>query len=80
MRIALEISYYPLIDNFIPPIDTCIALLQHPELEVKTYMLGTLVVGEYELVMNQVKQSMHQLMLEHPSVFNIKITNASPDL
>ncbi len=80
MRIALEISYYPLKDVFIPPIDRCIEKLQHPQLEVVTTMLSTLVVGEYELVMAQLQQSMKEMMEEHPSVFNIKITNASPDL
>jgi len=80
MRIALEISYYPLVNEFIPPIDECIEKLQHPELQVTTTMLSTLVVGEYDLVMSQVKDTMEQLMLKYPSVFNFKITNASPDL
>lgn len=80
MRIALEISYYPLKDVFIPPIDDFIEKLQHPQLEVVTTMLSTLVVGEYELVMNRLQESMKEMMDKHPSVFNIKITNASPDL
>jgi uncharacterized protein YqgV (UPF0045/DUF77 family) len=80
MRIAAEISYYPLKNDFIPPIDSCIEKLQHPQLEVVTSMLSTLVIGEYELVMSQIQESMKELMEEHPSVFNIKITNASPDL
>jgi uncharacterized protein YqgV (UPF0045/DUF77 family) len=79
MRIAVEISYYPLTNDFIPPIDLCIEKLQHPQLEVVTSMLSTLVVGEYELVMSQLQYSMKELMEEYPSVFNIKITNASPD-
>lgn len=80
MRIAAEISYYPLTNNFIPPIDECIEKLQHHKLEVETSMLSTLVVGEYELVMSQIQKSMKDMMEKHPSVFNIKITNASPDL
>ncbi len=80
MRIALEISYYPLQNDFIPPIDQCIEKLQHPALVVETSMLSTLVVGEYELVMQQVTLVMKELMQQYASVFNLKITNASPDL
>ncbi len=78
MKIDIEISYSPLKDDFIPPIDNFIAKLQHPELKVVTSKLSTLVTGEYKLAMSQINKAMEYLMQDHASVFHLKITNASP--
>lgn len=78
MKIDIEISYSPLQNDFIPPIDNFIGKLQHPELKVITSKLSTLVTGDYNLAMTQIQNAMGELMQSYPSVFHLKITNASP--
>jgi len=51
MRIAVEISLYPLDADYIPPIKAFIARLNtHPELTVVTNSLSTQVTGEHARV------------------------------
>jgi len=51
MRIAVEISLYPLDADYIPPIKDFIARLNaHPELNVVTNSLSTQVTGEHARV------------------------------
>lgn len=51
MHIAVEMSLYPLSEQFIPPILDFIARLQaHPGLAVVTNSMSTQVSGEYEAV------------------------------
>ncbi len=78
MKIDIEISYSPLQNDFIPPIDSFIGKLQHPELKVITSKLSTMVTGDYNLAMTQIQNAMGELMQAYPSVFHLKITNASP--
>ena len=77
MKISVDISYYPLSTEFIPPIKDIIARLQStPGLEVKTNTMSTQVFGEYDLVMDTLKKEIRKSS-EHPhSVFIIKIVNA----
>lgn len=52
MKLTVEISMYPLRDNYIPPIDAIIERLnRYPELKVKTTPTCTQVVGNYDRVM-----------------------------
>ena len=52
MRVAVDISLYPLADDFIPPIDDVIRRLNsHESLEVTTNRMSTQVRGEYDDVM-----------------------------
>jgi uncharacterized protein YqgV (UPF0045/DUF77 family) len=51
MRIAVEISLYPLDADYIPPIKDFIARLNtHPELTVVTNAMSTQVMGEHRRV------------------------------
>ena len=51
MRIAVEISLYPLDADYIPPIKDFIARLNtHPELTVITNAMSTQVMGEHSAV------------------------------
>jgi uncharacterized protein YqgV (UPF0045/DUF77 family) len=53
MDVAVELSLYPLRDEFIPPIAAIIERLNaHPGLKVQTNSMSTQVVGEYRHVMN----------------------------
>ena len=52
MKISVEISLYPLANDYLPPIDSFIkSLYKHTGLEVHTSQLSTMVIGEYEEVM-----------------------------
>ncbi len=52
MKLTVEISMYPLQDNYIPPIDGIIERLNsYPELKVKTTPTCTQLVGDYDRVM-----------------------------
>ena len=56
MRVAVDISLYPLTEDFIPPIKDVIERLnRHPDLEVVTNPMATQVRGEYETVMDALK-------------------------
>ena len=55
MNISIDISYYPLKDEFIPTIlDFIDRLNQHKELKAKTNGMSTQVFGEYFYVMNAI--------------------------
>lgn len=59
MKVAVEISMYPLTQDYEPPIIAFIqALKQVDGLQLVTNELSTQVAGEYELVMNSIKDCM----------------------
>lgn len=64
MKVTVEISMYPLADDYLSGIVAFIeALNSHPELEVFTNPTSTQVFGEYETVMSLLAremQSAHQ--------------------
>lgn len=77
MKIAVDISLYPLADDFIPPIDDVIARLnRYPDIEVLTNRMSTQLRGDYDVVMaalgSEIKTSFEQL--PH-AIFAIKILN-----
>ena len=54
-----EISMYPLRDNFIPPIKAVIDKLNSFEdIQVKTFTTATTLVGDYEIVMDALKETL----------------------
>lgn len=77
MKIAVDISLYPLDADFIPPIDDVIARLNsHSNLEVVTNPMSTQVRGEYDIVMAAVQQEVKTTFERAPkAVFAIKILN-----
>ena len=52
MKISVDISLYPLAENYLQPIDAFIkGLYKYEGLVVKTNHLSTMIIGEYEVVM-----------------------------
>ena len=52
MKLSVDISMYPLKDEFIPPIDEFIGMLNmHDRVEIKTNSMSTQLFGEYDEVM-----------------------------
>lgn len=80
MKTSVEISYYPLHDEYVPPIREFIDRLNRQEgLVVKTNGMSTRVFGEYSRVMNALTEEIGR-SFQHPhSVFVMKIVNADLD-
>ena len=77
MRVAVDISLYPLSENFIPPIKNVIERFNgYPELEVHTNRMSTQIRGEYDVVMDILKRELKTSFEQLPkAVFAIKILN-----
>ncbi|NOX85438.1 MAG: hypothetical protein GXO86_05670 [Chlorobi bacterium] len=77
MKTSVEISYYPLHDEFIPPIKDFIERLNaHPEIKTKTNGMSTQVFGDYFEVMNILTKEIHKSFELPHSVFILKVINA----
>ncbi len=56
MKISVEISLYPLADDYLPIVDRFIkGLYKFEGLWVKTSHLSTMIIGEYDVVMEALK-------------------------
>lgn len=79
MQLAVEISMYPLADEYIPPIQAFIDCLHTYEgLRVRTTHTSTLISGDYDLVMQVMQQEVkkvHQNLGQ--AVFVCKYLNAT---
>lgn len=77
MRVAVDISLYPLADDFIPPIQDVIERLNsHESIEVVTNPMSTQLRGEYDDVMAAISQEVKTSFENSPKVvFAIKILN-----
>ncbi|HOP49015.1 MAG TPA: YkoF family thiamine/hydroxymethylpyrimidine-binding protein [Ignavibacteriales bacterium] len=77
MQISVEISYYPLVDDYLNVIKSYIERInEFKNLEIKTSKLSTLIVGEYGDVMQLLNITMKEYMEKYPSVFNLKVVYA----
>ena len=77
MRVAVDISLYPLDKDFVPPIKDVIQRLNsHAEIEVVTNSMSTQVRGEYDVVMRALQGEIRTTFERVPkAVFAIKILN-----
>lgn len=77
MKIAVDISLYPLDADFLPPIRDVIARLnEHNGIEVVTNPMSTQIRGDYDVVMAAVQQEVKTTFECVPkAVFAIKILN-----
>ncbi len=77
MKTSVEISYYPLKDEFIPHIlDFIDRMNRYEALSVNTNGMSTQIFGEYFEVMNALTKEIHQSFELPHSVFILKIINA----
>ena len=78
MKLTVEISMYPLQDNYIPPIDGIIERLNsYPELKVKTTPTCTQVVGDYDRVMGVLAAEIKHSYQTHGKA--VYVTKLLPD-
>ena len=77
MKVAVDISLYPLDADFVPPIKNVIDRLNmHKDLEVWTNAMSTQVVGEFNTVMDALKEEIGTTFELLPKgVFVIKMFN-----
>jgi uncharacterized protein YqgV (UPF0045/DUF77 family) len=80
MRIAVEISLYPLDADYIPPIKDFIERLNaHPELTVVTNAMSTQVMGEHRRVFEILGKETEKTFAEKGRrVFVMKILGGEP--
>lgn len=77
MKASVDISYYPLKEEFIPPIQDFIHRLRsHSEIRLESNGMSTQVFGEYEELMSIITQEMKAAMEVPYSVFVLKIVNS----
>lgn len=77
MKISVEISYYPLNEEYKKPILGFIAdLNKNTNLIIKTNTMATQVFGEFEEVMSTVTDCMKRAFELPHSVFVMKVINA----
>ncbi len=77
MNISVDISYYPLKEEFIPPIKNFIGRLNaYDNIVVKTNGISTQVFGAYFEVMEIITKEIHKSFELPHSVFVLKIINA----
>jgi uncharacterized protein YqgV (UPF0045/DUF77 family) len=77
MRVAVDISLYPLADEFLPPIQEVIERLNgYDGLEVHTNPMSTQIRGEYGDVMAVLQREIETTFERVPkAVFAIRILN-----
>lgn len=77
MKIAVDISLYPLDKDFIPPIKNFIHRLNHyNSIEVITNNMSTQIIGEYEVIMSILNNEIRDTFEELPkAIFAVKILN-----
>lgn len=81
MNTSVEISYYPLNVEYIPPIKDFIARMNaYENLRVKTNGMSTQVFGEYADVMKALTTEIEKSFKVPHSVFVMKIINADLDI
>ena len=77
VRVAVDISLYPLADDFLPPIKDVVERLNaQRSVEVSTNAMSTQVRGDYDEVMAVLNREIKTTFEQYPkAVFAIKILN-----
>lgn len=77
MKTSVEISYYPLNQEYIPPIQNFIDRINtYPNLVVRTNTMSTQIFGEYKDIMNALTKEIEASFNLPHSIFVMKIINA----
>lgn len=77
MRVAVDVSLYPLDADFIPPIKDVIERLnKHDDIEVVTNPMSTQLRGDFEVVMPALQEEIRRTFEQLPkAVFAIRVLN-----
>ncbi len=78
MNVSVDISYYPLQEEFIAPIRDFIDRINtYTELKAVTNGMSTQVFGDYDYVMDALKTEIKKSFAIPHSVFVMKVINAN---
>jgi uncharacterized protein YqgV (UPF0045/DUF77 family) len=82
MKITVDISMYPLRENYVPPIKSfIIRLREYPGIEVVTNQLSTQLTGEFDNVTRALNDCISESMAQSGRVvFVARYLNASLDI
>ncbi len=77
MKVAVDISLYPLDADYLPPIKDVIERLnEHDGIEVWTNAMSTQLLGDYDVVMQALQKEIGTTFERLPkAVFTIRILN-----
>ena len=76
MKVSIEISYYPLLEDYKPTIKNFIAALEaNPAITVKPNSMSTHVFGEFDQTMSAVTQCIKDACEVPSSIFVLKVMN-----
>ena len=80
MRIAVDLSLYPLDADYVPPIKDFIARLnRHPDLRVETNAMSTQVSGEHDRVFAILGEETKRTFASNSrAVFVMKVLGGAP--
>ncbi|MFK7946344.1 MAG: YkoF family thiamine/hydroxymethylpyrimidine-binding protein [Saprospiraceae bacterium] len=74
MKATIEISMYPLSDDYIQRVlDFLEVLNQHKNISVETNGLSTQIFGEYDDLMDILKTEMFKVLIAQNAIFILKI-------
>lgn len=74
MEATIEISMYPLSDDYIQRVlDFLNVLNQYKNITVETNGLSTQIFGEYEVLMDILKMEMFKVLIVQNAIFILKI-------
>ena len=77
MKISIEISYYPLKDDYSKHVKEFIhAIADNSRVMTDPGVMSTIISGDYDDVMLLLVKTIKSIMEKYPSVFTLKITNA----
>ena len=76
MIVTVEISYYPLTEDFAVPIKAFLEALSKQNVSLEIGVMSSVATGDFDEIMNVLKDSMGTLMDQYPSIFNLKISNS----
>jgi uncharacterized protein YqgV (UPF0045/DUF77 family) len=80
MKTSAEISYYPLSEEYVPPIRGFIERInKYKGLTARTNGMSTQIFGEYDLLMEALSKEIKESFKHPHSVFVMKIINADLD-
>jgi uncharacterized protein YqgV (UPF0045/DUF77 family) len=80
MRVSVDISYYPLREEYVDPIrDFIYRMNQYQELICRTNGMSTQIFGEYDDLMPALQKEIKASFKVPHSVFIIKIVNSDLD-
>lgn len=81
MRITVEISLYPLTEDYLPPITGFIDRLRsYKDLEIITNATSTLVVGEHAFVFDVLKKESAVTFESGKNIFVMKVLGFERDI